>query len=334
MSLPHVTDSEELDSDFRAALKRRDFAGARAHCEALVADPESERWLVTSMLEDLGLSLARHGRFDQSIETFERAIDLGWNVVPDGRCEIARVLLLADRHDEADALWNELRKADRRGVWTLNAGGMAYCEVERYQEALEWLTPALRLELDRDDAERIVDQLSDARRLALARLGRDRDELEREVDAYRVRQAAREQERIEEIRSAARAAGIPVRGLSPTVAWIAPEDHIAARERWPGWADGLREDASFDELAERMERHLRERRSLGDGPMMVVTIDLDEYAAWCAERTYDPSDRRSRGSYVSELADSGQGRRWPPGRNEPCWCGSSRKYKRCCGGLA
>jgi tetratricopeptide (TPR) repeat protein len=22
---------------------------------------------------------------------------------------------------------------------------------------------------------------------------------------------------------------------------------------------------------------------------------------------------------------------WPPGRNEPCWCGSGDKYKRCCG---
>ncbi|TCC22643.1 SEC-C domain-containing protein [Kribbella speibonae] len=23
--------------------------------------------------------------------------------------------------------------------------------------------------------------------------------------------------------------------------------------------------------------------------------------------------------------------RWPPGRNQPCWCGSEKKYKRCCG---
>ncbi|MBA3866097.1 MAG: SEC-C domain-containing protein, partial [Solirubrobacterales bacterium] len=21
----------------------------------------------------------------------------------------------------------------------------------------------------------------------------------------------------------------------------------------------------------------------------------------------------------------------PPGRNDPCWCSSGRKYKRCCG---
>ncbi|TDC03308.1 SEC-C metal-binding domain-containing protein, partial [Actinomadura bangladeshensis] len=22
---------------------------------------------------------------------------------------------------------------------------------------------------------------------------------------------------------------------------------------------------------------------------------------------------------------------WPPERNAPCWCGSGRKYKKCCG---
>ncbi|MEU3308968.1 SEC-C metal-binding domain-containing protein, partial [Nocardiopsis sp. NPDC006832] len=22
---------------------------------------------------------------------------------------------------------------------------------------------------------------------------------------------------------------------------------------------------------------------------------------------------------------------WPPERNRPCWCGSGRKYKKCCG---
>ncbi|WP_371581244.1 SEC-C metal-binding domain-containing protein [Streptomyces sp. NBC_01314] len=25
---------------------------------------------------------------------------------------------------------------------------------------------------------------------------------------------------------------------------------------------------------------------------------------------------------------------WPPPRNGPCWCGSEREYKKCCGGSA
>ncbi|TQJ16364.1 SEC-C motif-containing protein [Kribbella jejuensis] len=31
------------------------------------------------------------------------------------------------------------------------------------------------------------------------------------------------------------------------------------------------------------------------------------------------------------IEDEAVGAVWPPGRNEPCWCGSARKYKKCCG---
>jgi len=40
---------------------------------------------------------------------------------------------------------------------------------------------------------------------------------------------------------------------------------------------------------------------------------------------------------VDRPADLGRDRSrviaWPPGRNDPCWCGSRRKYKKCCGAL-
>jgi hypothetical protein len=29
--------------------------------------------------------------------------------------------------------------------------------------------------------------------------------------------------------------------------------------------------------------------------------------------------------------DQGPAVEWPPGRNQPCWCGSGTKYKKCCG---
>lgn len=332
MAVNAATEDARGASAFRAALAREDFERARALCEELLAAPDTERWLVTTLLEDLGLELARAKRFDESIETFERAIELGWDVVPDGRCEIARVLLLAGRHAEADAVWGALRRADPDGVWTLNAGGFAYSEVGRHDEALEWLTSALRLELDRSDAERIVDQLSDARRRALEALGRDRDALEDEVDAFRQRAAQREEQQADELRAAARAVGISARRRLVSVAWVGPDDDAVARERWPAWSEGLIADAPFAELAARMERRLRERRTEGDGPIRIVTIDLDAYAEWCERHGHDPADRASRSTFVHE-ADGDQGRPWPPGRNEPCWCGSMRKYKRCCGSV-
>lgn len=41
---------------------------------------------------------------------------------------------------------------------------------------------------------------------------------------------------------AATRAGIPVRGLPATVAWLSEADDQAARERWPGWVDSLAVD--------------------------------------------------------------------------------------------
>lgn len=322
------------ESEFRAALAAGRFGKALDLVEERVSDPDVPGWLVTSALEDVGLSLAQAGRHDEAVAAFERALELGWDVVPDGRCEIARVLLLAGRHAEADALWGELRGADPGGAWTLNAGGLAYNEVGRDEEAIEWLAEGLRVAIGRDDREHVVDQMSDARRSSLRRLGRELDELEREVEAFRARAAAREQERVSELRAQARRAGLPVRGRPATIAWLHDHDERAARERWPGWVDGLNHDEPFGARTARMEHHLRARRADGDGPLVVVTIDLDRFAAWCEERGYEPADRRSRASFVASERERGGGRRWPPGRNEPCWCSSERKYKRCCGALA
>jgi tetratricopeptide (TPR) repeat protein len=321
------------ESKFRAALSASRYDEARALIDERSADSGSPRWLVTRMLEDLGLSLAHAGRYDESIVAFERAVELGWDVVPDGRCEIARVLLLAGRHAEADALWSELRDADPEGVWTLNAGGFAYGEAGRDEEAAEWLAEGLRIAMDRDDPERVVDQMSDERRVSLRRLGRELDELEREVEAFRARAAAREQQRRAEVRAAAKQARIPVRGRRTTIAWLTETGYDVARHRWPGWVDSLNQDEPFDERRARMERRLRERRADGDGPLVVVTIDLERYAAWCEEEGHEPADRRSRATFVQREHEQHAGRQWPPGRNEPCWCGSGRKYKRCCGAL-
>jgi hypothetical protein len=84
-----------------------------------------------------------------------------------------------------------------------------------------------------------------------------------------------------------------------------------------------------------MERSLRKRRAEGDGPIVVVTLDFEHFVRWCEESGYDPADRRSRGTYMhAEERQAISEQRWPPGRNEPCWCGSERKYKRCCGAVS
>jgi tetratricopeptide (TPR) repeat protein len=41
----------------------------------------------------------------------------------------------------------------------------------------------------------------------------------------------------------------------------------------------------------------------------------------------DPADPKVRAGYARQLTGQIS---WPPERNEPCWCGSGNKYKKCC----
>jgi uncharacterized protein YecA (UPF0149 family) len=64
---------------------------------------------------------------------------------------------------------------------------------------------------------------------------------------------------------------------------------------------------------------------------VVAALTVAEVAAFAAEHGLeaDWAETCSRAAY--EAAAQGRGTPWPPGRNDPCWCGSGSKYKRCCG---
>jgi uncharacterized protein YecA (UPF0149 family) len=61
----------------------------------------------------------------------------------------------------------------------------------------------------------------------------------------------------------------------------------------------------------------------------IAPIVVDDFVAWCGEHGEDPEDARA--AYAAHSVANGEAIPWPPGRNEPCWCGSQRKYKKCCG---
>jgi hypothetical protein len=64
-------------------------------------------------------------------------------------------------------------------------------------------------------------------------------------------------------------------------------------------------------------------RSQGVPIRAIAPIVVEDYSAWCAEHE-DPEEARA--------AHAGRRRgAVAAGRNEPCWCGSGRKYKKCCG---
>jgi len=112
-----------------------------------------------------------------------------------------------------------------------------------------------------------------------------------------------------------------------TLAWFGPDQHAAALARWPSLAEDLADATAYNA---RIEGHLRRlHRETGRRPT-IAPLDVDEFAAWTAEAGYDADTGSARSQFAAELARSGHALAWPPSRNDPCWCRSGRKYKRCC----
>jgi hypothetical protein len=83
-----------------------------------------------------------------------------------------------------------------------------------------------------------------------------------------------------------------------------------------------------------IERTLRaQARGFPDVHLGTIPVTPDEIAAFAAEHGLDPADPGTLRAWVSAVPapDSPHVVPWPPERNHPCWCGSGRKYKKCCG---
>ncbi len=103
-----------------------------------------------------------------------------------------------------------------------------------------------------------------------------------------------------------------------------------ALARWPDLAEDLTDPVGYSRRIEEQLRTLN--AALGQRPT-VAPLVVDDFLAWTDEEGYDPAGADARSTYAAELNRTGRAIPWPPGRNDPCWCGSSRKYKRCCGGV-
>jgi tetratricopeptide (TPR) repeat protein len=81
-----------------------------------------------------------------------------------------------------------------------------------------------------------------------------------------------------------------------------------------------------------MQQQLVEYAEAGMPGMVIAPVQVAPFTAWCAERGHQPDSADARAEYAAHLAATADPGliAWPPGRNQPCWCGSGRKYKKCC----
>jgi hypothetical protein len=94
--------------------------------------------------------------------------------------------------------------------------------------------------------------------------------------------------------------------------------------RWPALTGVY--GSTWQEHRDSVERHLQTASRSGATRLAVLSGRVDDLARHASRIGGDPTDADVRGDYTDSLPP----RRWPPGRNEACWCGSGAKYKKCC----
>jgi len=107
-----------------------------------------------------------------------------------------------------------------------------------------------------------------------------------------------------------------------------PRDQIqAAHQRWPTLVQTPETESVI------RERELENRQLVAeDGVRIVmVPVTVQQLLDYAARTGGDPLDAGTRSQLLHERYDRDGGLPWPPQRNQRCWCGSDRKYKKCCG---
>lgn len=121
------------------------------------------------------------------------------------------------------------------------------------------------------------------------------------------------------------------------VAWFPAGDYEQAMGLWPDFAesdliagpDGL---LPHPQYCRAMQQKLIEIAEAGVPTLLVAPVRVAPFTAWCAEHDEQPDSAEARAAYAAHLAVNGDPGLvvWPPDRNQVCWCGSGRKYKKCC----
>lgn len=130
----------------------------------------------------------------------------------------------------------------------------------------------------------------------------------------------------------------PMGGIGTVaLAWLPAADYEQAVRLWPELAGsdlvaGPNGPLPHAQYCRAMQQHLDEYAEAGAPGLVIAPVQVELFTAWCAERGHVPDSAHARAEYAAHLAAKADPSviAWPPSRNEPCWCGSGRKYKKCC----
>src|SRR5690348_1147848 len=110
-------------------------------------------------------------------------------------------------------------------------------------------------------------------------------------------------------------------GQPAVVFW--PEDE------WKQLSTYLPDLEDWDAHRTAVERSLQRIKESGPAELALVAASVEELTAFAKDEG-EPVSRDVVVRYEEAFTVDDADRGWPPGRNDPCWCGSDHKYKGCC----
>ena len=295
---------------------------------------------VLELHSELAETYDRLGRVEDALGHADVLVERGYSCAPDPRCRRAEILTRHGRLDEAAAIWDAVARDTPEDVWVYNNAGLEYGAIGEHEAALSWLTRALELAVRTGDPERLFGQLRDLRAASLDALGRDKDDLQTAEPVTLSGPGGKTARLVEQVRQMASERREPSGMMPLMVAWLPADEYADWPVRWPDLADSdlVQDEEHGGTLAHavycrRMERRLRELRETGTARLSIAPLRRVELSQWAADHEPDEEDpAQLRARYAADMGlDPSRVIAWPPARNELCWCGSGRKYKKCCG---
>ncbi len=109
--------------------------------------------------------------------------------------------------------------------------------------------------------------------------------------------------------------------------WPQPERERLL-QRWPALTEEYGQ--TWDEYRTTMQKTLVMWSESSQLQLGLLAGSVEELAAHVERNGDDPTDPQAHQGYAQQLTEPSRQIAWPPGRNDPCWCGSPQKYKKCC----
>jgi tetratricopeptide (TPR) repeat protein len=299
----------------RAYEEASSWQKAERALDALAAAGPPADIPIGDLYDEVATHCSEEGDHELAVRAQRKALEHGCSHRDLGREMLGRYLLKAGRAEEGEAQFARLR-AERgvdpelelthaRALADAGRGGVA---LEAFDRALE----AARLV--GDDAA--IAEARAERRACRRRLGLNEDE----DDRLAPRSALGLEDGVEPF--------LEGEEVLVAIAWFPRDEHAEALACWPDLDEDLHDP---DAYCRRIEGLVRDASRTVGRRARIAPLRPKGLIEFAEGQGLDPDSGTARSRYAAELGRRGETIAWPPARNEPCWCGSGSKYKRCCG---